>query len=124
MIETVSIQDLKTSYEDLRKELNNSGGFFDVPADREELKQYRGTCFVARVLGRSGQLLRRCLQKRSCVGKKTSAAGEFRIARSQMLRCLIEFAEEDEASLAELRTVLCQTGSRSRSRRNRDAARR
>ena len=83
---------------------NSSGGFFDVPSAREELKQIEDQRLRARLLERSGggakastkaELLEKKIQRQEQFESQIADAG-----------VLFEFAEEDEDSLGELRSLV------------------
>jgi len=104
MIETLSIQDLRTSYEDLRTALNNSGGFFDVAAGRVELTRIEHQA-SSPDFWNDQEAAQKLLQKRTILEKKIQRQEHF---ESQMADAgvLFEFAEEDDESLKELRSLV------------------
>ena len=83
---------------------NNSGGFFDVAAGREELKRIESQA-SSPDFWNDQEAAQRLLQKRTALEKKIQRQELF---ESQVadLDVLFEFAEEDEESLNELRTLL------------------
>jgi peptide chain release factor 2 len=84
--------------------LNNSGGFFDVAAGREELKRIESQA-SSPDFWNDQEAAQKLLQKRTALEKKIQRQELF---ESQVadLDVLFEFAEEDEESLNELRTLL------------------
>ena len=86
------------------RELNNSGGFFDVPARREELRVIEMRASAPDFWNDQEQAQKQ-LQERSRLEQKIGRQERF---ESQIAdgTVLFEFAEEDEASLGELRTLL------------------
>jgi peptide chain release factor 2 len=84
--------------------LNNSGGFFDVSAGREELKRIEEHASSPEFWG-DQDTAQKMLQKRSLLERKLQRQESFE-SRVADAAVLIEFAEEDEASLTELKTVL------------------
>ncbi|HEY2974231.1 MAG TPA: peptide chain release factor 2 [Pyrinomonadaceae bacterium] len=104
MIETLSIQDLRNTYEDLRVHVEQLGGFFDVAAGREELKRIEGEASSPDFWSDQAAA-QKLLQKRTVLEKKIQRQEQFEseIADAGVL---FEFAEEDEESLKELRTLV------------------
>lgn len=85
-------------------ELNNSGGFFDVATGREELKRMENEASSPEFWNDQTSA-QRLLQKRSLLEKKIQRQEHFesQIADAAVL---LEFAEQDQESLPELRTLL------------------
>src|SRR2546421_1837031 len=83
---------------------NSSGGFFDVPARREELKSIE-TQASAPNFWNDQEQAQKMLQQRSRLEQKLDRQEHF---ESQIADAgvLFEFAEEDEESLSELRILL------------------
>src|SRR6185295_14440336 len=83
---------------------NNSGGFFDVAAGREELKRIENQA-SSPDFWNDQEAAQKLLQKRTALEKKIQRQEQF---ESQVADAgvLFEFAEEDEDSLKELRTLL------------------
>ena len=88
--------------------MNNSGGFFDVAAKREQLKEAENKASAsdfwndqeaAQTLLRERSKLERTVQRQERFEASVADAG-----------VLFEFAEEDEASLTELRELLTRLG--------------
>ncbi|HEY7786439.1 MAG TPA: peptide chain release factor 2 [Pyrinomonadaceae bacterium] len=104
MIETLSIQDFRTSYEDLRARVEQLGGFFDVAAGREELNRIEKEASLPDFWN-DQEAAQKLLQKRSLLEKKIQRQEHF---ESQIADAgvLFEFAESDEESLRELRPLL------------------
>ncbi|HEY5885415.1 MAG TPA: peptide chain release factor 2 [Pyrinomonadaceae bacterium] len=104
MTETLSIQDLKTNYEELRTKVEQLGGFFDVPAGRQELNGIEKTASSPEFWN-DQEAAQKLLQRRSVLEKKIERQEGF---ESQIADAgvLFEFAEEDEESLKELRSLL------------------
>jgi peptide chain release factor 2 len=86
------------------RESNSSGGFFDVPAGREELKRIENQA-SAPEFWNDQEAAQKLLQQRSALEKKIQRQEQF---ESQVADAavLFEFAEEDESSLTELQTLL------------------
>ena len=86
------------------RELTNSGGFFDVPAGREDLKRIE-TQASAPDFWNDQEQAQKLLQQRSRLEQKLDRQEHF---ESQIADAgvLFEFAEEDEESLRELRILL------------------
>ena len=86
------------------RESNSSGGFFDVPARREELGQIERQASEPDFWSDQEQA-QKLLQQRSRLEQKIGRQQNFetKIADAGVL---FEFAEEDEESLAELRPLL------------------
>ena len=88
------------------REWTNSGGFFDVPARREELKQIEAQASSPDFW--SDQVAaQKLLQDRSQLEKKIERQEHFesQVADAEVL---FEFAEEDEASIKELQSLIEQ----------------
>src|SRR6266478_9827772 len=85
-------------------ESNNSGGFFDVPARREELNRIEALASAPDFWNDQEQA-QKMLQQRSRLEQKLNRQEHF---ESQIADAgvLFEFAEEDEESLRELRSLL------------------
>jgi peptide chain release factor 2 len=83
---------------------NSSGGFFDVPSAREELKQIE-TQASAPDFWNDQEAAQKLLQKRSSLEKKVQRQEQFESQISDA-GVLFEFAEEDEDSLGELRSLV------------------
>lgn len=83
---------------------NSSGGFFDVPSAREELKQIE-TDASAPDFWNDQEAAQKLLQKRSSLEKKVQRQEQFESQISDA-GVLFEFAEEDEDSLGELRSLV------------------
>src|SRR6266498_1066447 len=83
---------------------SNSGGFFDVAAGREELKRIEGAASSPDFWSDQAAA-QKLLQKRTVLEKKIQRQEQFEseIADAGVL---FEFAEEDEESLKELRTLI------------------
>jgi peptide chain release factor 2 len=88
------------------RELNNSGGFFDVAAGRDELKKIEGQA-SSPGFWNDQDAAQKLLQKRSLLEKKLQRQEQF---ESQIADAgvLFEFAEEDPESLKELASILEQ----------------
>ena len=84
--------------------MNNSGGFFDVPARRKELSLIE-TQASAPDFWNDQEAAQKLLQERSRLERKIDRQEHFwsQIEDSQVL---LEFAEEDENSIKELDTLL------------------
>ena len=85
---------------------SSSGGFFDVPARREQLKQIEARA-SAPDFWSDQEAAQKLLQDRSWLEKKIARQEKF---ESQLddAGVLFEFAEEDESSLNELQALLAQ----------------
>src|SRR5688500_11586674 len=83
---------------------NSSGGFFDVPAGRDELKRIESDA-SAPEFWNNQDAAQKLLQQRSILERKIQRQEQF---ESQVADAavLFEFAEEDEDSLKELQTLL------------------
>jgi peptide chain release factor 2 len=83
---------------------NNSGGFFDVSARREELKRIENEA-SSPDFWNDQMAAQKLLQRRTVLEKKIQRQEQFEseIADAGVL---FEFAEEDEESLKELRTLV------------------
>jgi peptide chain release factor 2 len=84
--------------------LNSSGGFFDVAAGREELTRIENQA-SSPDFWNDQEAAQRLLQKRTVLEKKIQRQEHF---ESQMADAVVlfEFAEEDEESLKELRSLV------------------
>jgi len=89
--------------------LNNSGGFFDVAAKREELKE-KEIMASAPDFWNDQEGAQKLLQERSKL-ERTVARQERFEASIEDAGVLFEFAEEDETSIGELRELLSRLGS-------------
>jgi peptide chain release factor 2 len=87
-----------------RRELNNSGGFFDVPSRREELKRIE-TEASAPDFWNNQEAAQKLLQNRSRLEKKIDRHEHFQ-SQIDDAQVLFEFAEEDETSVKELQSLL------------------
>ena len=83
---------------------NNSGGFFDLPTKRVELKKIEEQA-SAPDFWSNQEAAQKLLQKRSRLERIIERQEKFETEISDAA-VLFEFAEEDEASLNELRTLL------------------
>ncbi|HEY3025982.1 MAG TPA: peptide chain release factor 2 [Pyrinomonadaceae bacterium] len=108
MIETLSTQELRASYDDLLARIEQLGGFFDVPAGREELMRIENQA-SAPEFWNDQEAAQKLLQKRSVLERKIQRQEQF---ESQIADAgvLFEFAEQDEESLKELQTLLERLG--------------
>ncbi|MDQ2936207.1 MAG: peptide chain release factor 2 [Acidobacteriota bacterium] len=104
MIETLSIQELKTSYEELRTRVEQLGGFFDVASGREDLKRIENQA-SSPDFWNDQEAAQKLLQKRTALEKKIQRQEHFESQISDAV-VLFEFAEEDEDSLKELRSLV------------------
>jgi peptide chain release factor 2 len=86
------------------RELNNSGGFFDVPARREELSRIEAQASAPDFWG-DQEAAQKLLQERSRLEKKIERQEYFQ-SQVDDAAVLFEFAEEDESSINELRPLL------------------
>src|SRR5215212_989908 len=86
------------------RELNNSGGFFDVPAGREELNKIEAQA-SAPDFWNDQAAAQKLLQDRSRLEKKIERQEHF---ESQLddAEVLFEFAAEDETSIKELQPLI------------------
>jgi peptide chain release factor 2 len=85
---------------------SSSGGFFDVPARREELNLIEA-CASAPDFWNDQEAAQKLLQKRSSLEKKIARQEQFDSQVSDA-EVLFEFAEEDESSIKELQTLLAR----------------
>jgi peptide chain release factor 2 len=85
-------------------ELSNSGGFFDVAARKQELSNIEGQA-SAPDFWNDQDAAQKLLQRRSVLEKKIDRQEHFEAELSDA-GVLFEFAEEDEASLKELRSLV------------------
>ncbi|HEX8174331.1 MAG TPA: peptide chain release factor 2 [Pyrinomonadaceae bacterium] len=104
MLETLSIQDLRASYEALRSRVEQLGGFFDVPAKRLELERIE-TQASAQDFWNDQEAAQKMMSERSRLERAVTRQAEFE-SSIEDAGVLFEFAEEDEASLSELRSLL------------------
>ena len=86
--------------------MSNSGGFFDVASSKEELKQIENQA-AAPDFWSDQDAAQRLLQKRSFLEKKVERQEHFETEISDA-GVLFEFAEEDEESLKELRSLVAR----------------
>src|SRR5438128_492732 len=86
------------------RESNNSGGFFDVPTVRVELKRIEAEA-SAPDFWSNQETAQKLLQKRSRLERIVQRQEEFETEISNA-SVLFEFAESDEASVNELRELL------------------
>ncbi|MFN2529766.1 MAG: peptide chain release factor 2 [Pyrinomonadaceae bacterium] len=104
MIDISSIQELRVKYDDLRARVEQLGGFFDVPARREELSRIEAQA-SAPDFWNNQEAAQKSLQERSKLEKKIERQQYFQ-SQIDDAGVLFEFAEEDETSLDELRGVI------------------
>jgi peptide chain release factor 2 len=83
---------------------NSSGGFFDVPAKRKELERIEGQA-SAPDFWNDQEAAQKMMSERSRLERAVTRQTEFESAIADA-GVLLEFVEEDEASLAELRSLL------------------
>src|SRR5499427_4607667 len=83
---------------------NNSGGFFDVPAKRSELEKIEAQASAPEFWS-DQEAAQKLLQQRSRVQRTIERQEKFESEVADA-GVLFEFAEEDEASLDELRQLL------------------
>ena len=104
MIETLSIQELRTLSKTSARTSTNSGGFFDVAAGREELNRIENQA-SSPDFWNDQEAAQKLLQKRTALEKKIQRQEQF---ESQVADAgvLFEFAEEDEDSMKELQSLL------------------
>ncbi|MGB9179952.1 MAG: peptide chain release factor 2 [Pyrinomonadaceae bacterium] len=104
MLETVSMEELRVSYEDLRARVEQLGGFFDVAAKREELKRIE-TKASEQDFWNDQEAAQKMMAERSRLERVITRQEKFEseIADAGVL---FEFAEEDESSLSELRALI------------------
>jgi len=88
------------------RELNNSGGFFDVPASREELNRIEAQA-SSPDFWNDQEAAQKLLQNRSRLEKKIERQEHFQ-SQIDDAAVLFEFAEEDESSINELQPLLEQ----------------
>ena len=84
--------------------LNNSGGFFDVPKGREELNRIEAQA-SAPAFWNDQEAAQKLLQERSRLEKKIERQELFQ-TQIDDASVLFEFAEEDDASIKELQSLL------------------
>ncbi|MEP6742912.1 MAG: peptide chain release factor 2 [bacterium] len=104
MIETLSLQELRTSFEELRARVEQLGGFFDVAAGKRELETI-GNQASEPDFWNDQDAAQKLLQRRSMLEKKIERQERFEAELSDAA-VLFEFAEEDEESLKELRSLV------------------
>ncbi|MFN2455947.1 MAG: peptide chain release factor 2 [Pyrinomonadaceae bacterium] len=104
MIETLTTQELRAAYEDLRTRVGQVGGFFDVAAKRTELSNSEAQA-AAPDFWNDQETAQKLLQQRSRLERIISRQEEFEKAIDDA-GVLFEFAEEDEDSLKELRALI------------------
>ncbi|MGQ0762395.1 MAG: peptide chain release factor 2 [Acidobacteriota bacterium] len=104
MIETLSIQELRDSFDDLKKRVDQLGGFFDVPAKQTELSRIE-TRASAQDFWSNQEEAQKLLQQRSRLERVIQRQEKFETEISDA-QVLFEFAEEDESSLTELRQLV------------------
>jgi len=85
-------------------ELNNSGGFFDVPARRDELSRIETQASTPDFWS-DQEAAQKLLQQRSRL-ERTIERQELFESQVEDAQVLFEFAEEDETSVKELHTLL------------------
>ena len=85
---------------------NNSGGFFDVPAGRQELSEIEARA-SAPDFWNNQEAAQNILQERSRLERKIERQEQFQ-SQIDDASVLFEFVEEDEASLEELRSLIQQ----------------
>jgi len=86
------------------RELNSSGGFFDVPASREELNRIEVQASTPDFWN-DQEAAQKLLQDRSRLEKKIERQEHFQSQIDDAV-VLFEFAEEDESSISELDSLL------------------
>ena len=86
------------------RELNSSGGFFDVPASREELNRIEAEASVPDFWN-DQEAAQKLLQDRSRLEKKIERQEQFQ-SQIDDAAVLFEFAEEDDSSIGELDSLL------------------
>ena len=86
------------------RELNSSGGFFDVPASREELNRIEAEASVPDFWN-DQEAAQKLLQDRSRLEKKIERQEQFQ-SQIDDAAVLFEFAEEDASSISELDSLL------------------
>ena len=82
------------------------GGFFDVPTGREELKRIENEA-SSPDFWNDQEAAQKLLQQRSVLERKIQRQEHFD-SRTEDAGVLLEFAEEDEESLQELRSLIAQ----------------
>jgi peptide chain release factor 2 len=87
-----------------KHELNRSGGFFDVPARREELNRIEAQA-SAPDFWNDQEAAQKLLQDRSRLEKKVGRQEHFQ-SQIDDAGVLFEFAEEDETSIKDLHSLL------------------
>ena len=86
------------------RELNSSGGFFDVPTSRDELNRIEAQA-SAPDFWNDQEAAQKLLQNRSRLEKKIERQEQFQ-SQIDDAAVLFEFAEEDESSIGELDSLL------------------
>ncbi|MGI9105006.1 MAG: peptide chain release factor 2 [Pyrinomonadaceae bacterium] len=106
MIETLTVQELRSSYEDLRGRVEQLGGFFDVATKQTELKRIEGEA-SAPDFWNDQEAAQGLLQQRSRLERVINRQQSFESAVADA-NVLFEFAEaeEDADSLKELRALI------------------
>ncbi|HEV2763271.1 MAG TPA: peptide chain release factor 2 [Pyrinomonadaceae bacterium] len=104
MLETLTVQDLRGTFEDLRTRVEQLGGFFDVAAKRDELKRIEAQA-SAPDFWNDQEAAQKLLQQRSRLERAVGRHEQFESEVADA-NVLLEFAEEDAESLSELRTRL------------------
>ncbi|HEX5888905.1 MAG TPA: peptide chain release factor 2 [Pyrinomonadaceae bacterium] len=106
MSDILTTQELRASYDNLHARVDQLGGFFDVPAGREELSRIEAQA-SAPDFWNDQEAAQKLLQDRSRLEKKIERQEQFdsQIADAEVL---FEFAEEDESSLKELQSLLAR----------------
>ncbi|HEY0080455.1 MAG TPA: peptide chain release factor 2 [Pyrinomonadaceae bacterium] len=103
MIETLTVQDLRTAFEGLRTRVEQLGGFFDVEAKRAELSRIE-TQASAPDFWNDQEEAQKLLQQRSRLERVIKRQEQFESSIEDSA-VLLDFAEEDEESLRELRAL-------------------
>ncbi|HEX7331178.1 MAG TPA: peptide chain release factor 2 [Pyrinomonadaceae bacterium] len=106
MSDNLSIQELRALFDNLRGRVDQLGGFFDVPASRDELSRIESQA-SAPDFWSDQEAAQKLLQDRSRLEKKIERQEHFesQVADAEVL---FEFAEEDETSIKELQSLLEQ----------------
>ncbi|HZB44847.1 MAG TPA: peptide chain release factor 2 [Pyrinomonadaceae bacterium] len=105
MVETLTIQELRTSAEELQRRVEQLGGFFDVAAKREELARIEAEA-SAPDFWSDQEAAQKLLQQRSRLERVIARQEGFETSVTDAA-VLFEFAEEeDEESLRELRELV------------------
>ncbi|HEV3469257.1 MAG TPA: peptide chain release factor 2 [Pyrinomonadaceae bacterium] len=106
MIETLTLQDLRASADELRSRVEQLGGFFDVAAKREELQRLEARASEPDFWN-DQEAAQKVLQERSRLERVIRRQEGFESAVADA-EVLFEFAEEDEASAKELRELVAR----------------